>query len=155
MRGIILSLWANLSLEARRKTAVPLHSISQCCPIKQIWTPECSLGKISTFKRRTKTRKAAQTRTDVFVNSAAPAIFSCVDFVFRSVFVVHLFKCHPSIHPSIHPFSSAYPGPGRGGSCLSRNTQTSHLFKYNCIKWLHRLTMKSAIVDKLSYNYLV
>ena len=28
-------------------------------------------------------------------------------------------------HPSIHPFSSAYPGPGRGGSCLSRDTQTS------------------------------
>jgi len=25
-----------------------------------------------------------------------------------------------SIHPSIHPFSSAYPGPGRGGSRLSR-----------------------------------
>ena len=27
--------------------------------------------------------------------------------------------------PSIQPFSSAYPGPGRGGSCLSRDTQTS------------------------------
>ena len=26
---------------------------------------------------------------------------------------------------SIHSFSSAYPGPGRGGSCLSRDTQTS------------------------------
>ncbi|KAJ0070205.1 hypothetical protein NL108_002520 [Boleophthalmus pectinirostris] len=30
-----------------------------------------------------------------------------------------------SIHPSIHPFSSAYPGPGRGGSSLSRDSQTS------------------------------
>ena len=28
-------------------------------------------------------------------------------------------------HPSIHPFSSAYPVPGRGGSCLSRDAQTS------------------------------
>ncbi len=27
--------------------------------------------------------------------------------------------------PSIHPSSSAYPGPGRGGSSLSRDTQTS------------------------------
>ena len=26
---------------------------------------------------------------------------------------------------SIHPLSSAYPGPGCGGSCLSRDTQTS------------------------------
>ena len=30
-----------------------------------------------------------------------------------------------AIHPSIHPLSSAYPGPGCGGSCLSRDTQTS------------------------------
>ncbi|XP_040928663.2 protocadherin beta-16-like [Betta splendens] len=28
-------------------------------------------------------------------------------------------------NPSIHPFSSAYPGPGRGGSSLSREFQTS------------------------------
>ena len=28
-------------------------------------------------------------------------------------------------NPSIHRFSSAYLGPGRGGSCLSRDTQTS------------------------------
>uniref|UniRef100_A0A3Q3JZQ7 AP-3 complex subunit beta n=1 Tax=Monopterus albus TaxID=43700 RepID=A0A3Q3JZQ7_MONAL len=27
--------------------------------------------------------------------------------------------------PSIHPFSSAYPGPGRGGSSLSKDAQTS------------------------------
>ncbi|MEQ2166303.1 hypothetical protein GOODEAATRI_026559 [Goodea atripinnis] len=27
--------------------------------------------------------------------------------------------------PSIHPLSSAYPGSGRGGSSLSRETQTS------------------------------
>ena len=33
--------------------------------------------------------------------------------------------CHISIHPSIHPSSSAYPGPGRGDSCLSWDTQTS------------------------------
>ena len=33
--------------------------------------------------------------------------------------------CYPSIYPSIHPFSSTYPGPGHGGSCLSRNTKTS------------------------------
>ena len=30
---------------------------------------------------------------------------------------------HPSIHPSIHPSSTAYPG--RRGSRLSRDTQTS------------------------------
>ncbi len=30
-----------------------------------------------------------------------------------------------SIHPSIHPSSSAYPEPGRGGSSLSRDAQTS------------------------------
>jgi len=29
------------------------------------------------------------------------------------------------IHPSIHPFSSAYPGPGRGGRRLSRAPQAS------------------------------
>uniref|UniRef100_A0A3Q0SBB4 Thromboxane A2 receptor n=1 Tax=Amphilophus citrinellus TaxID=61819 RepID=A0A3Q0SBB4_AMPCI len=27
------------------------------------------------------------------------------------------------LHPSIHPFSSAYPGPGRGGRSLSREAQ--------------------------------
>ena len=32
---------------------------------------------------------------------------------------------HETKYPSIHPFSSAYPGPGRRGSCLSRDTQTS------------------------------
>ena len=32
---------------------------------------------------------------------------------------------HVSIHPSIHPSSSAYLGPGRRGSCLSRDSQTS------------------------------
>ena len=30
-----------------------------------------------------------------------------------------------NIHPSIHPASSTYLGLGRGGSCLSRDTQTS------------------------------
>ncbi|TWW71182.1 hypothetical protein D4764_17G0006650 [Takifugu flavidus] len=30
-----------------------------------------------------------------------------------------------SIHPSIHPSSTAYPGSGRGGSSLRRETQTS------------------------------
>uniref|UniRef100_A0A672HMV5 NACHT domain-containing protein n=1 Tax=Salarias fasciatus TaxID=181472 RepID=A0A672HMV5_SALFA len=30
-----------------------------------------------------------------------------------------------NIHPSIHPSSAAYPGPGRGGSSLSRDAQTS------------------------------
>ncbi len=29
------------------------------------------------------------------------------------------------VHPSIHPSSSAYPGPGRRGSSLSRDGQTS------------------------------
>ena len=42
-----------------------------------------------------------------------------------TVITVISFFIHPSIHPSIHPFSSAYPGPSRGGSCLSRDTQTS------------------------------
>ena len=31
---------------------------------------------------------------------------------------------HPSTHPSIHPSSSAYPGLGHRGSCLSRDAQT-------------------------------
>uniref|UniRef100_A0A672FHD8 Nicotinamide nucleotide adenylyltransferase 1 n=1 Tax=Salarias fasciatus TaxID=181472 RepID=A0A672FHD8_SALFA len=30
-----------------------------------------------------------------------------------------------NVHPSIHPFSTAYTGPGRGGSSLSRDAQTS------------------------------
>ena len=34
---------------------------------------------------------------------------------------IQIFK----VNIPIHPFSSAYPGPGRGGSCLSRDTQTS------------------------------
>ncbi len=34
-------------------------------------------------------------------------------------------KQHSWGNPSIHPSSSAYPGPGRGGSSLSRDAQTS------------------------------
>ena len=34
-------------------------------------------------------------------------------------------KCQQKSTHTIHPSSSTYPGPGRRGSCLSRDTQTS------------------------------
>ena len=44
-------------------------------------------------------------------------LFVCFCFCFFSYWVT---PCHPSIH-----LVSAHPGPGRRGSCLSRDTQTS------------------------------